>query len=150
MFDANDETIDFAGHGQRDHSWGVRDWWINQWCWNAGRLADGTRFHSVSPRTLEGEDIPFAAGYVIPAGETLQPISSCRAREDVDANGLPTAGQLEIDDLALAVEPRYFSPVLLTDPDGRVSRFPRCLARFSDPAGRQGFGWIEWNQPQLG
>jgi hypothetical protein len=143
-----DESIDFAGHGQRDHSWGARDWWANAWCWNAGRLEDGTRFHSVSPRTLEGDDIPFAAGYVVPPGGSLQPISSSLAREETDTNGLPTAGRIEVGDLHLEVAPRYFSPVLLTDPDGRVSRFPRCLADFTDGAGRQGFGWIEWNQPQ--
>jgi hypothetical protein len=143
-----DESIDFEGHGQRDHSWGVRDWWTTVWCWNAGWLAEGTRFHSVSPRTLDGDDIPFAAGYVQPPGEALQPIASSRAREEVDENGLPTAGRIEVGDLTLEVTPRYFSPVLLTDPDGRVSRFPRCLARFADASGRQGFGWIEWNQPQ--
>jgi len=143
-----DESIDFAGHGQRDHSWGMRDWWATRWCWNAGRLDDGTRFHSVSPRTMEGDDIPFAAGYVIPPGEALEPIASSLAREEVDENGLPTAGRIEAGDLHLEVAPRYFSPVLLTDPDGRVSRFPRCLARFADTSGRQGFVWIEWNQPQ--
>jgi hypothetical protein len=46
------------------------------------------------------------------------------------------------------VSPLYFAPVLLTDPDGRVSRFPRCLARYTAPDGRGGVGWIEWNQPQ--
>ena len=83
-----------------------------------------------------------------PPGEALRPIASSRAREEVDENGLPTAGRIGVGDLELEVVPRYFSPVLLTDPDGRVSRFPRCLARFSDPAGRGGLGWIEWNQPQ--
>jgi hypothetical protein len=143
-----DESIDFQGHGQRDHSWGVRDWWTTAWCWNAGWLEDGTRFHSVSPRTLDGDDIPFSAGYVQPPGEALQPIASSLAREEVDENGFPTAGRIEVGDLHLEVAPRYFSPVLLTDPDARVSRFPRCLARFADASGRQGLGWIEWNQPQ--
>jgi len=142
------ETFAFAGHGQRDHSWGVRDWWAHAWCWNAGRLEDGTRFHSVAPRTLAGEKLPWAAGYVQPPGEPLEPISTSSARESLGANGLPTAGRIEVGALHLAVAPRFFSPVLLTDPDGRVSRFPRCLARFSDNSGRAGFGWIEWNQPQ--
>jgi hypothetical protein len=46
------------------------------------------------------------------------------------------------------VHPLYFSPVLLTDPDGRVSRFPRGLVRYTAADGRAGLGWIEWNQPQ--
>lgn len=143
-----DERIELDGHGQRDHSWGVRDWWTTAWCWNAGRLDDGTRFHSVSPRTLDGEDVPFAAGYVIPPGGELAPIASSRAREELTANGFPRSGRIEVGDLHLDVTPRHFSPVLLTAPDGRLSRFPRCLAEFVDAAGRRGFGWIEWNQPQ--
>lgn len=142
------ETLAFEGHGQRDHSWGARDWWANAWCWNAGRLEDGTRFHSVAPRTLAGEAVPWAAGYVQAPGEALVPISTSRATETLGADGLPSAGRIEVGALHLDVGPRFFSPVLLTDPDGRVSRFPRCLARFADDAGRAGFGWIEWNQPQ--
>jgi len=143
-----DERIEFTGHGQRDHSWGVRDWWTTAWCWNAGRLDDGTRFHSVSPRTLDGQDVPFAAGYVVPAGGELAPIASSLSREELLANGFPRSGRIEVGDLHLDVTPRHFSPVLLTAPDGRLSRFPRCLAEFVDGAGRRGFGWIEWNQPQ--
>jgi len=41
-----------------------------------------------------------------------------------------------------------FAPVLLADGTGRISRFPRALCRFTDPAGgRSGVGWTEWNQP---
>jgi hypothetical protein len=142
------ETIEFEGHGQRDHSWGERDWWTNSWCWNAGRLDDGTRFHSVAPRTLDGQSVPWAAGYVQPPGQALEPIHSSLAREQLGPEGLPASGHLEVGELHLEVDPLYFSPVLLTDPDGRVSRFPRCLARYTAVDGRAGFGWIEWNQPQ--
>ena len=45
-----DETIDFDGIGQRDHSWGVRDWWSLGWVWTAGGLEDGTRFHTARIR----------------------------------------------------------------------------------------------------
>ena len=64
--------------------------------------------------------------------------------------GLPVSGRIDVGDLSLDVAPRYFAPVLLVAPDGRVSRFPRCLARYRSDDGREGFGWIEWNQPQLG
>lgn len=144
------ESIDFEGHGQRDHSWGERDWWVSAWCWNAGRLEDGTRFHSVAPRTLDGQNIPWAAGYIQPPGSPLEPIHSSFATEEVDENGLPVGGRIEVGDLHLDLEPLYFSPVLLVDPDGRVSRFPRALSRFTAVDGREGLGWIEWNQPQQG
>ena len=41
-----------------------------------------------------------------------------------------------------------FGPLLLTAPDGRISRFPRAAARFDAADGRSGLGWIEWNQPE--
>ena len=146
-----DERIAFTGHGQRDHSWGERHWWSGARSWNAGRLDDGTRFHSVAPRTLDGQDLPWAAGYVQAPGKRLAGIHHSRAAEEPGREGLPRAGRIEVGDLHLDVEPLYFSPVLLTDPDGRNSRFPRCLARYrevSPPAARSGLGWIEWNQPQ--
>ena len=145
-----DESIDFVGHGQRDHSWGARDWWANAWCWNAGRLEDGTRIHSVSARTVDGQPIPFAAGYVQAPGKSLVPIESNFAEEEVGDEGLPTSGRIGVGELELSVTPRYFAPVLLEDPNGRLSRFPRCLARYRADDGREGFGWIEWNQPQPG
>ncbi len=39
------ETFTVDGQGQRDHSWGVRDWWAFGWCWCSMRLDDGTRVH---------------------------------------------------------------------------------------------------------
>jgi hypothetical protein len=50
--------------------------------------------------------------------------------------------------LRLDVEPVGMAPILLTADDGRVSRFPRSLCRFTEADGRHGFGWTEWNQPQ--
>ena len=61
-----DETIEFDGIGQRDHSWGVRDWWNLGWVWTAGGLEDGTRFHTARIR-VPGMD-GFAPGYVLPPG----------------------------------------------------------------------------------
>ena len=36
--------------GQRDHSWGVRDWWSMDWVWSALHLDDGTHVHGVNIR----------------------------------------------------------------------------------------------------
>lgn len=146
--EVGDELIEFVGHGQRDHSWGPRDWWTNAWCWNAGRLEDGTRFHAVAPRTLDGQEVPWAAGYVQPPGAPLELIHTSSAREELDPEGLPTRGRIEVGELTLDVEPIAFAPVLLVDPEGRVSRFPRAMARYRAPDGRTGLGWIEWNQPR--
>lgn len=33
--------------GQRDHSWGSRDWWTPRWVWSAIHLADRTHIHGL-------------------------------------------------------------------------------------------------------
>lgn len=143
-----DERIDFDGWGQRDHSWGApRDWWSMTWSWNAGRLDDGTRFHSAGG-FFPGDD--WGVGYELPpgAGEFVE---SDRIRLDVDdgPEGLPTRTGTAIGDLELEFEPLAFSPVLLVHPDGREARFPRALAKVTAADGRSGGGWIEWNQPPV-
>ena len=140
------ERIDFDGTGQRDHSWGVRDWWTFGWCWTAGRLVDGTAFHGAQMRF--GEAARYEPGYVLPAGGELEPIESFTAEEELGDAGLPRSGTMALGPLDLAVTPLAFAPVRLDAPDGRVSRFPRALCRFDEAAGRSGYGWTEWNQPQ--
>ena len=143
-----DETIDFDGIGQRDHSWGVRDWWGPGWVWTAGGLEDGTRFHTTRVR-LPGLEA-FAPGYVMAPGRGVEQIDVCTAEEELDATGFPTSARIRCGSLDMAVEPRYFSPVHLVDDDGsgpRHSRFPRALCRFETTDGRSGVGWTEWNQP---
>ena len=88
--------------------------------------------------------------HVAPPTKPLEPIHTSLAEEELGPAGLPRAGRIEVGDLHLEVSPQYFAPVPMVAPDGRFSRFPRCLARFRDESGRKGYGWIEWNQPQQG
>lgn len=55
--------------GQRDHSWGERDWWKLGWTWTSGWLEDGTRFHGTAVR-LGDDPVPYHPGYVQPPGGT--------------------------------------------------------------------------------
>jgi hypothetical protein len=137
------EELRLDGPGQRDHSWGVRDWWSFGWSWSAAHLDDGTHTHLTEVRADGG---PFYAGYVQRDGE-LTPAGGGAVSEDLGEHGLPTRASVEHNDLALSVEPLGFGPILLTSPDGRVGRFPRASARFTAADGRSGLGWIEWNQP---
>jgi hypothetical protein len=134
------ETIDFDGWGQRNHSWGVGDWWSFGWCWNAGRLNDDTPFHSTIV-----DELGFSTGYV---GADAASISVGALSAEFGAAGLPDSAKMRLDDLYLAVEPVAWAPVLLTGPQGEVSRFPRALVRYTAGDGRSGAGWIEFNQPQ--
>ncbi len=142
------EEFEVDGYGQRDHSWGAsRDWWANTWCWNAGRLEDNTRFHSTGALAPDSD---FGVGYVIGSDDVLVEVDSVRVATELGREGLAQSAELVVGDLGLAVEPLAFSPVLLTHPDGREDRFPRALARFTAADDRQGYGWIEWNQPPAG
>jgi hypothetical protein len=142
-----DETIEVDAHGQRDHSWGVRDWWSYGWSWTSGRLDDGTRFHGVDVH-LGGAQL-YGTGYVQPPSGPLAPAERLQHEADLDPQraGLPAHGTWQLDDLALEVEPVAFAPVLLRADDGRLSRFPRAWCRYRAADGRRGHGWTEWNQP---
>lgn len=141
-----DDEIRVDAPGQRDHSWAVRDWWAFAWCWSAGALDDGTRFHLSDIRLPSG---PIGFGYQLsPAGE-LTLATRVTAEEQVDDLGLPIFAELAVEPagLALTAEPIAISPLVFTSDDGRTSRFPRALCRYRAPDGRTGTGWSEWNQP---
>ncbi len=145
-----EESIALDAIGQRDHSWGVRDWWTLGWTWTAGWLDDGTRFHGTAVR-LGDDPLPYHPGYVQPPGGPLAEVTHTGSAPTLGRQGLPTADTVEVGDLRLAVEPVAFAPVLLDDGAGRLARFPRALCRFAEPGtGRRGVGWTEWNQPQPG
>jgi hypothetical protein len=150
------ETLAVDGQGQRDHSWGVRDWWAMGWCWSSARLDDGTRVHLADIR-IPG--FPVAFGYVQGSG-AVHPIQTLHVQEELGAHGFPTSVRIDITAgvppadgspapvaLGIDVTPLAFGPVLLRNDDGRTSRFPRALVRYEVEGGREGLGWIEWNQP---
>ena len=139
------ETIAFDGWGERDHSWGTRDWWTFPWCWTAGRLGDGTMWHASRPR-IEG--VRYEPGFVLAPGGTPEQVDRFSATEVLGGDGLPTSAELTVGPLELAVEPRAFAPVRLDAPDGRISRLARALSRAEADDGRAGWCWMEWNQPQ--
>lgn len=140
-----EESIAIEGHGQRDHSWGVRDWWAFGWCWTAARLDDGTRVHAADIR-IPGQ--PVAFGYVQAPGR-VDPVTALEVTEVLGDEGMPMTARalVEPGHLDLLIQPLAYGPLLLVAPDGRMSRFPRAVARFAAEDGRVGTGWIEWNQP---
>ena len=139
------EEVDFAGPGQRDHSWRSRDWWASDWVWSGLHFEDGTHTHAVGVPQLPG----FGVGYVQRGGEVLE-ISSVNTTEQVADNGLVTEATIASgpDELALEVEPLAFGPLLLIAPDGRVSHFVRAMCGVRTGDGRVGSGWVEWNRNQ--
>jgi hypothetical protein len=142
-----DESIDVDAVGERDHSWGVRDWWAFPWTWTAGQLDDGSAFHAAGTH-LHGATV-WKAGFVASEESTIEDIESFTTSTTLGAEGFPTAATFGVGSLGdLAVTPLGFGPIELVAPDGRVSRFPRAMCRFTSADGRSGGGWTEWNQPQ--
>jgi len=132
--------------GQRDHSWGVRDWWSMDWVWNALHLDDGTHIHGVDIR-IPGAP-PMSVGYLQPAGAPLAELTEVSAKAVFADNGLPVATTLTLQpgDVTVEVDVRGHAPVQLTAADGRVSQFPRAWAAITTGDGRTGIGWLEWNR----
>jgi hypothetical protein len=139
------EELDLRALGQRDHSWGPRDWWSADWMWSAGHLADGTRFHGVEFR-IPGAP-PVGVGYLQPRDGGVRELDSVSAEELLAADGLITSAQIRYgEELTLEVEPLAFGPLRLQAPDGRVSHFPRAMCRVIADDGREGVAWVEWNR----
>jgi hypothetical protein len=141
-----DETVAFAGPGQRDHSWGSRDWWAVDWMWSGLHLSDGTHIHAVGVPQMPG----YGVGYVQRA-DSLSEIDAVTATETVADDGLISQARIElgvggIASAALEVEPLAFGALRLEAPDGRVSLFPRAMCRLTTDDGRSGSGWVEWNR----
>ncbi|OBF34868.1 phosphotransferase [Mycobacterium sp. ACS1612] len=132
--------------GQRDHSWGVRDWWAMDWVWSALHLDDGTHLHGVDIR-IPGAP-PFSVGYVQSTDRPLVEVPANATREAFADNGLPTATTITYGDVTATIDIRGHAPVLLTAPDGRISHFPRAWATVTTDDGRTGVGWVEWNRNQ--
>ncbi len=135
--------------GQRDHSWGVRDWWSMDWMWTALHLEDGTHLHGVR---IQIPNTPaLSIGYAQDRTGNITDLTTVAIREAFGANGLPQNQTLELHpgQLAADIDIRAHAPVRLTASDGRVSHFPRAWVDITTADGRSGVGWMEWNRSQV-
>jgi hypothetical protein len=144
IIDGDERAI--AGPGQRDHSWGSRDWWANDWMWTAFHLDDGTRVHAVTLPDRPG----MAVGYLQSDGQVVEELTTGSSTVEHTPDGLVTAAHLTLGSgpLEVDVQPLGFGALRMEAPDGRVSFFPRAMATFRTGDGRSGIGWIEWNTNQ--
>ena len=139
-----DERLALSGTGQRDHSWGTRDWWSADWMWSAGRLQDGTRLHGVEFRLPDAPAV--GIGYIQPPDGGVEELDNVRASEQVRADGLIESARIVFGELAVDVQPLAFGPLRLQASDGRVTHFPRAMCALRSEDGRAGVGWVEWNR----
>jgi hypothetical protein len=143
----NGERTDIDWAGQRDHSWGARDWWALEWSWMAVHLDDGSRWHSASVPAYPGN----GAGYYQLDGEVTE-LTSITSTSPRTADGLfgTTTVRIEPGGHTLRLSPAGFAPARMDSDDGRVSFFPRATCRVATADGRRGIGWVEWNFLQDG
>jgi len=139
-----DQMLTISGWGERDHSWGERDWWQVSWLWSSGRLGDGTAFHGMQANI--GLAIPWPSFAVTPDGK-LSHLHGFAAETTFSPDDFPQQSRLRLPGAPMLAVPLAFAPVAMTSPDGRVSHFPRALCRFIADDGRTGYGWTEWSQP---
>ena len=147
----DDRNYDFtAVPGQRDHSYGVRDWWSMDWVWSALHLDDGTHLHGVDLR-IPGMP-PVSVGYIQPPGQPVIETTSVGADASIADDGLPLTTTLTMHPgpIVASITVLGHAPVRLDSPDGRVSFFPRAWAAVQTEDGRRGVGWLEWNRNQSG
>jgi hypothetical protein len=134
------DEIAFSGVGQRDHSWGERDWWAQEWMWCAFHLEDGTHMHAAM---IGGRDL--ALGYVQQGGVLTElTTGTCHVKRDDPDVVRECVIHLDGVDLDLIVTPAAHGSVLLTHEDGRECHFLRAMASVRTEDGRVGQGWIEW------
>ncbi|WAJ42942.1 phosphotransferase [Mycobacterium sp. Aquia_216] len=132
--------------GQRDHSWGVRDWWGMDWMWSALHLGDGTHLHGLE---LNIPNLPpVGIGYIQDADRNVTELHTVTNPRAFGADGLPTKMSLSLDPGGISgdVDIRGHAPVRLTGPDGQVSEFARAWVSIDTADGRAGVGWMEWNR----
>jgi hypothetical protein len=144
VIQVGEDEVEVSGWGERDHSWGERDWWQVSWLWSSGRLADGTAFHGMQA------NIGFAIGwpsFEMPPGGEVSHLTGFCAHTDFGPGDFPRQSRLQLPGTPMTAIPIAFAPIAMTSPDGRVSRFPRALCEFTADDGRAGYGWTEWNQP---
>lgn len=141
---ADGQDVRIAGWGERDHSWGERDWWQISWLWTSGRLGDGTAFHGMQANI--GFAIPWPSFAVTPSGDLSHLAGFC-AETTFGPDDLPAESRLRLAGAPMTARPLAFAPVAMTSPAGQVSHFPRAMCRFTADDGRVGYGWTEWNQP---
>lgn len=134
------EEFTFSGPGQRDHSWGSRDWWGHEWLWSAFQLDDGALVHAVNMRDTE-----WCFGYYQHHGALTELVSG-RASQAYDGDGRISGSTIRLNevDLDIEVSPIAYGSLLLVSEEGRRAHFIRAMADFAASDGRRGRGWIEW------
>jgi hypothetical protein len=127
-------SLPLDGPAQRDHSWGIRDWWRFGWTWCAGWLSDGTRFQAT---LLDARGRIAPDGYLSAPGRAPEPVRSVTVQGDT----------VRMNDTLLEFADVADVTIDLPSPDGRSGRLRRAMTRVRTGTRQYGIGWRELNMP---
>ena len=86
------ERIAFEGRGERDHSWGDRDWWVWGWHWTSFQIGDSFAANVVKADEMEG-----GWGYVWDDAEGVRPVEHLMLETHLGTDDIPTAARYVIN-----------------------------------------------------
>ena len=131
-------------HGERNHSWGVRNWWVADWVWSGLHFEDGSHIFTIALTSTGG-----GTGFVQKGGK-LTELTSVASEYGFKENGLPKVRlvlRIEPGGLTVECDTVGEAGIRLLDPEGREAHLPRvmCTAlRKND--GVKGVGWLDFNR----
>lgn len=128
------DVIDFEGVGNRSHRWGTIDW-AGEGGWRLAGVVEGPTHWSID--ACDGVTVAVRTD-----GDGLVAVFEATGAVEVDAHGLPTAAQVDLDDGELRAEVLAVTPVPMDVAGHRVHR-PRALVRLRSHDGWTGVGWLQ-------
>lgn len=140
-----DERISLQGTpGGRNHSWGIRNWWVADWVWSGLHLSDGMDIFTIAMG--QGTKSSGPCGSIQQDGR-LTEISSVINEFETTTNGLPGNLTLRIEPGNLVIECEIIEQVglRLLDPEGREAHLPRAVCKVRTNRGQTGVGWLDFN-----
>lgn len=147
---------EFEGPGERDHSWGVRDWTDGEWLWISGGFEDGAAYNHLSAWPpgadplivngfwFDGESVHPLTDATIEATPTFGPGTATDWLEDGHAPAVDLDLEWAEGEASITAEPFATTPVEWADADVGVrsimNRSPSRQTRDGEVDGR---GWFE-------
>lgn len=130
--------------GERNHSWGVRNWWVSDWVWSGLHFEDGTQVFTIALN--KGAESSGGSGFVQKDGK-IREISRVVNDFEWRKDGLPSKLRLQIKpaELTIECEPIVSTGLRLLDPEGREAHLPRVMCNAVTGDGVRGVGWLDFN-----
>lgn len=140
-----EETISLQNApGERNHSWGIRNWWVADWVWSAIHFSDGMDIFTIALGRGAKSNSP--CGTIQQNGKITE-ITSVINDFDLIRNGFPGNLTLRIEPGDLVIECEKINEVSLrlVDLEGRESHLPRVMCKARSNRGQTGVGWLDFN-----